>query len=436
MWQKICILIGIGFLYPGWGCAQSTPSDYAITKNALQTHVAFLSSDALEGRLTGTRGEKLATQYVADLFQQLGLEPAGDNGTFFQEFDFSSSVALRKINGMTKKQRGRNVLARLRVGTVKTSILMIGAHVDHLGRGEFSNTRSRKDEVNLIHNGADDNASGVASVLEAAVMLSHLQTQGRLHGNNDILFVIWSGEELGLLGSSHFIKTFIEKAENKSLRPVINAYINLDMVGRFRNSLILQGVGSSSNWPKLIEQANQSHVIPLTMQKDPYLPTDSTSFYLHGVPTLNLFTGAHDEYHTPRDKLAILNFTGMKSISTFLVDLILALEAEPQLMDYQQAQKTHIHLGRGYRVYLGTIPDYTSADLVGVKLSGVIKSSPAERAGLRQDDVIVELAGKKIQDIYDYSFALHGLHAGEPVVLVVLRGQQRLTLTIVAQSRV
>ena len=334
-----------------------------------------------------------------------------------------------------KKQLGRNVLAKLKVGRDTTSMLLVGAHIDHLGRGEQSNSRSRDNEKNLIHYGADDNASGVASVFEAAAALSDLKAQGKLHASKDILFVIWSGEELGLLGSSHFIKNFIEKTENKSLRPAIDAYVNLDMVGRLRKNLILQGVGSSTSWPKLIKQANQRQAIPVITQNDSYLPTDSTSFFLRGVPALNFFTGSHDEYHSPRDTIDLLNFNGMEHISNFLVDLIVTLEAEPNSINYQQIQKTLSHRARGFRVYLGTIPDYASIDLVGVKLSGVTKGSPAERAGLKQDDVIVELAGKKIHDVYDYTFVLSALHPKVPVALVALRGQTKVKMTIVAQSR-
>jgi hypothetical protein len=287
----------------------------------------------------------------------------------------------------------------------------------------------------LIHYGADDNASGVATVLEAAVALADLKAKGTLHGSKDILFAIWSGEELGLLGSAHFVKEFMAKASNKSLRPTIDVAINLDMVGRLRKSLVLQGVGSSSVWPKLIEQVKAQHSIAVITQKDPYLPTDSTSFYLHGVPTLNLFTGSHDEYHTARDRPETLNYEGMKNISEFLCDLVLALENESIPIEYRQVAKTGDNPGRGFRVYFGTIPDYASADVSGVKLTGVTKDSPAEQAGLKSDDVIIELAGKKIHDIYDYTFVLSALHVGESVSLVVLRGQEQVTMNIVARSR-
>ena len=621
---KIYTLIGLSLLF--LGNAQAILPNVAylsheITKKNLQAHVNFLCSDSLEGRLTGTVGEKLATQYIATLFLQLGLEPAGDNGTFFQEFNFTAGALLGKNNslsitnqkGVTKHlildqewrplsfsdstsfenaelifagygitapalrklpsydsyhgldvknkwvvvfkyvpekisdersrqisqysslrykaftakehgakgiifvtgpnsrvkneliplsldtsvsgsgivvlsvknnvlddllnnsgdqfsslqklqdaldsgqlcslpvlasikfagqtdiekttHRGRNVLAKLRVGQSGAGMIVVGAHVDHLGRGNLGGSRELDSEIGMIHAGADDNASGVASVLEAAARLSELKAHGKLHGNKDILFAAWSGEELGTLGSSHFVKNFMNTTTNKSLRPAIDAAINLDMVGHLRKNLILQGIGSSSDWPKMIERAKVNHPISLITQNDPYLPTDSTSFYLHGVPTINFFTGAHDDYHTPRDKPETLNYEGIKNISEFLVDLILALEGGPNSIDYQEVQKTHDNAEREMRIYLGTIPDYASSDVSGVKLSGVAKNSPAEQGGIKRDDVIVELAGKKIHDIYDYTFVLNALHAGEPVKLVVLRGQTKVDLTVVARYR-
>ncbi len=588
-----------------------------LSKKDLKTHVEFLTSDPLEGRLTGTMGEKLATQYVANVFHHLGLEPAGDNGTFFQAFDFMAGVSLGKSNSFTitnqkgetkhlilerdwrplsfsdnlafestelvfagygitapalgnhpaydsysglnvkdkwvvvfryipekitdeqrrhlnqyasprykvftahdhgakgvifvsgpnskvnneliplsfdaslsgsgivavsvtdktlddllkfevrrpagrrdltlqtmqdkldlgqqdvsssltdikimgqinieqNKQRGRNVLAKLKLGAASAEMMVVSAHVDHLGRGELSG---------LIHSGADDNASGVASVLEASARLSQLKTLGKLHGKKDILFAIWSGEELGLLGSAHFVQDFMTKSTNNSLHPAIDADINLDMVGRFREKLALQGTGSSSMWPMLIEQANAKHAIPLISQSDPYLPTDSTSFYLHGVPSLNFFTGSHEEYHTPRDTADTLNYEGMKNITELLVDLILALEKQPKAIDFRQVSKTGDRHGRGFRVYLGTIPNYTSADISGVKLEGVTKDSPAEQAGIKPNDVIIKLAGKTIHDIYDYTYVLSALRIGEPVKMVVLRGQATVALTIIARHR-
>lgn len=404
-----------------------------IDVNDLQAHVLFLSSDALGGRLTGSIGEKRAARYVARIFRDLGLEPAGDNGSYFQQFNFSPGIA--NLRQPQNKQHGINVLAKLRLQPGISEIIVVGAHADHLGHGELSGSLAHSNEKGLIHYGADDNASGVAGVIEAAVMLRDMQARGTLHGNKDILFAVWSGEEFGILGSGHFIKNFMQKTDNQPFRSTIVADINLDMIGRMRDHLILQGVGSSLMWPKLIQQANIMHPVSLVTQNDPYLPTDSTSFYLRGIPTINFFTGAHAEYHTPRDRPETLNYEGIKNIAEFLVAFILAIEHEPDALDYQEVRKTSNASGSGFKVYLGTIPDYASSDSSGVKLSGVTKGSPAERAGIKADDVIIELAGKKIQNIYDYSLALKGLQPGKSAKLIVLRGQERVTIRVVARSR-
>lgn len=425
--SSIGILIGLCLAFPG--IAQTT-FNYDITKKNLRAHVQFLSSDALEGRLTGTLGEKLATDYIAAFFQRLGLEPAGDNGTFFQEFHFTAGTT----HGVKRKiQHGRNVLAKLKLSPQSTHMIVVGAHVDHLGRGQWSGSLGRDNEIGMIHSGADDNASGVASVLEVAAKLQNMNARGLLHGHNDILIAIWSGEEYGILGSSHFVNNVMKTSATESLRPMIDAAINLDMVGHLRENLVLQGAGSSAEWPQIIRKMHPT--LPLITQSDPYLPTDSTSFYLHGVPTLNLFTGAHENYHTPRDKPETLNYDGMKRISEFLVDLVQTIEDKPNAIAYQEVQKTHGTAERGFKVYLGTIPDYAGDDMLGVKLSGVAKHSPAEQAGIKQGDVIVELAGKKIHDIYDYTFVLNELPIGEPVSLVVRRDKINVDLTVVARYR-
>ena len=161
-----------------------------------------------------------------------------------------------------------------------------------------------------IHFGADDNASGVAAVLGIAKTLAMQHAKGELALKRDVLFALWSGEELGLLGSSHFTKTF-GQTEPETLSPAIAAYLNMDMVGRLDTALVLQGVGSSSEWPEKIEQQNVSVGLPITLQNDSYLPTDATSFYLKGVPVLNAFTGGHAEYHSPRDTVEKLNYAGL-----------------------------------------------------------------------------------------------------------------------------
>ncbi len=408
--------------------------NYEINKKNLHDYVAFLTADALEGRLTGTMGEKLAAQYIATQFLKLGLEPAGDNGTFFQEFNFTSGISpIREKKHHLK--RGHNVLARLRLGNQAQPLIVIGAHLDHLGHGTLSGSRQRENEKNRIHPGADDNASGVASILEIAAKLHSLKIQNKLQGNKDILFAAWSGEEYGILGSSHFVTNLIKRSAKKSLRSQIDAAINLDMVGHLRKSLVIQGVGSSAEWSQFITEIKQHHAMPILIQNDPYLPTDSTSFYIRGIPTLNFFTGAHDEYHTPRDTAETLNYEGIKSISEFLVDLILTIENKNHVISYKAVHQSSEKPKREFKLYLGTIPDYAGSDVSGVRLSGIAKNSPAEEAGLQSNDVIIKLAGKNIHDIYDYTSVLNSLYVGKPVSLIILRKQKKIALKIAARYK-
>jgi hypothetical protein len=343
-----------------------------------------------------------------------------------------------QISGQTdiakKIQHGRNVLAKLRT-LGSAGMIIVGAHADHLGRGELSGSRARGREIGMIHPGADDNASGIASLLEVAAALSDLKARSRLPGNKDILLAAWSGEEFGILGSSHFVKKFINTATNHSLRPAIDAAINLDMVGHLQKNLILQGTGSSTDWVKLIDGIKPYQTISFITQTDPYLPTDSTAFYLQGVPIINFFTNAHDEYHSPRDKPDTLNYSGIQTISAVLMNLILALEKKPDLLNYQSIQQSSNYPKHEMKIYLGTIPDYASADGVGVKLSGVSKNSPAESAGIKSEDVVIELAGKNIHDIYDYTYVLNAMRVGKPVKMVVMRGQTKIALKIIARYR-
>lgn len=380
----------------------------------LQTHVNYLCSNKLEGRLTGTRGEKLAADYIKTEFQHYGLEPAGENGSYYQRFKFNPN-----------KSYGRNVIGRLRLTPHANKILIIGAHLDHLGHGELNDSRATDNESGLVHPGADDNASGVATLLALAARLSEMKRQGVLHGEEDILFAAWSGEEYGILGSSHFVK---------HTPHAVKAAINLDMVGHLSNDLIIQGTGSSKVWSEIIKQLRAKKSIRIISQEDPYLPTDATAFYLEDIPAINLFTGAHDRYHSPRDTAETLNYVGLKKITTLLVSLVNMIEARKDPIKFQEVKKQFDHSGPQLKIYLGTIPDYSST-IRGVRIAGVAKDSPAKQAGLSKGDVIVALADKEIKNIYDYTNALNALPVNRPAKLVVLRNHKRQILRVIAQSR-
>lgn len=303
--------------------------------------------------------------------------------------------------------------------------VVLGAHYDHLGRGGGGNSLAGQDEQNAIHHGADDNASGTAAVLEAARRLAAEPPR------RSVAIAFWSGEELGLLGANAFIEQQVLPAEE------LAAYVNLDMVGRPRdNKLTLQAAGSSSLWPGLVERSNVPVGFDLTLNDDPYLPTDSAAFNLASVPTLNLFSGSHEDYHRPSDTADKIDYPGLDRVAAFagliarrVADLDLPpdfVKVEPQRRDGGDRDSV--------RAFTGTIPDYAT-EVEGLRLSGVIAGGPAAEAGLQAGDVIVELAGQAIANIYDYTYALDAVKIGVPAQVVVLRDGERRELTITPRAR-
>ena len=249
--------------------------------------------------------------------------------------------------------------------------------------------------------------------------------------NRGIIFALWSGEELGLIGSTHFVNHPIVPLEK------VAAYINFDMVGRLReNKLILQGVGSSPVWTKLIEKRNIPIGFNLTLQTDPYLPTDVTAFYPKAVPVLSFFTGGHEDYNRPTDDIEMLNYNGLERISRLAYGIVSDLISTAERPEYVQVERSQSEEGSRdtLRAYLGTIPDYTTEG-TGVKLSGVRAGGPADKAGLKGNDVIVEFGGQQIANIYDYTYALDAVKIGEPIEVVVLREGKRVKLTVTPEAR-
>ena len=588
-----------------------------ITTNDLHAHVAYLASDALEGRLTGTKGAQLAADYIVTQLQSAGVQPLGEKGTFFQNFDFTAGVqtvtnenklsltksgevirttdyqvekdfrplsfsangevagevvfvgygltvpgklgegydsyggslnvsnkivlAFRYVpEGVDQKRRaelnryaglrykalvarthgakallvvtgpnspspgelapmtydsslaGSGIVAAtisskvaeaLLAGSGKTlkqlqdaldqedphaadvrftvpgtaigittkvnhlkkkdhniigvippangskEYVMLGAHYDHLGHGEVGGF-GIKGEEGQIHNGADDNASGVSAVLELAANLAAERAKNPAAFSRGVVFSFWSGEEMGLIGSSQFAEKPTFALSN------VVAYLNFDMVGRLReNKLTLQGVGSSSAWKGLIEKANVAGGFSLTLQDDPYLPTDTTAFYPKNIPVLAFFTGSHEQYHRPADKTDTLNYEGMERIAKMARQITLNLAKEGARPDYVKVEKSDKGGARdGLRAYLGTIPDYAT-EVQGVKLSGARGGSPADKAGIKAGDVIVEFAGQKIANIYDYTYALDAVKIGVPVKVVIQREGKKVELTITPEAR-
>ncbi|QDT58616.1 Aminopeptidase S [Stieleria bergensis] len=370
----------------------------------------------------------------------------------------AADIAIERRTGI-----GRNVVARLPATPGKHTypMVMLGAHIDHLGRGGGSNSLAVDEERDQIHQGADDNASGVAAILEIAEFIADQKQSGKLTAKRDLMVAAWSGEELGLFGSQAFLESFdklfpdapqavvdpeaerMAKAHGMSpqaapLSPAIAAYLNLDMVGRLRESLVIQGIGSSPGFEGLVKRRNVPVRLPLTLDRtSTSLPTDASAFAARDVPILSGFTGAHEDYHTPRDTKEKINYEGNSQIAHLFALLTRGFLADSNVPEFkldegeQKKETPRVRL----TAYLGTIPDYAAGRIKGVKLSGVTRTAPADQAGIQGGDVIISLAGKKIEDIQDYTYAIEALKIGEAVEIEVMRGKKKLKLKIVPGSR-
>ena len=379
-----------------------------------------------------------AEAWLADAGHSLdALQAALDRGETPPGFEIPALRVSARVDLVQERRSGRNVLGRLKTARGGDAApVLVGAHVDHLGRGLEGASLAREDERGLVHPGADDNASGVAAVIEIARQVAE-QARARPDAfARDVIFAAWSGEEVGLIGSTAFASDLPDPAAAAHGAPRrIAAVLNLDMVGRFHEHLIVQGVGSSPAWPSLIESANASRSLPVVLQNESYLPTDATSFYLKGIPVLSAFTGVHDDYHTPRDTPDKLNYPGLAATADLFAGIAEALAERADAPEYTAPSQTPLPPRAGLRVYLGTIPSYGEAGGEGLPLSGVAPGGPADKAGVRAGDRVVELAGHAIDNVYDYTYALEALAIGKPVPITVMRNGERLRLTVTPASR-
>ncbi len=323
-------------------------------------------------------------------------------------------------------QTGHNVVAYL-PGTdpsIARPWIALGAHYDHLGHGGNGNSLAHADEVGEIHHGADDNASGDAAVLEVARALAAAP-----HRRN-VLLAWWSGEELGLIGSTAFA------AKPPVPLDQLEAYLNFDMVGRMQaNKLTVQATGTSAVWPTLLEQTNILAGFDLLPQADPYQPTDVATFNDAQVPSLAFFTGTHEDYHRPTDTADKIDYEDLDRVADYASAIVRRLDAMNEPPAFVKVQQPSDAGGRdALRIFTGTIPNY-STDVKGLLLDGVVGGGPAEAAGLQKGDIIVEIGGQSIANIYDYTYALDTLKVGQPTKVVFMRGGQRHETTITPEAR-
>jgi len=376
---------------------------------------------------------------LKDLLKSAGqdlktLQKKLDQGETIEPLAIPLTYLTATVSLNFEKSQGINVIARLPAKGAQSAVLL-GAHGDHLGHGESGNSLAGAEERGQIHYGADDNASGVSGVLELAHSLSAQYKKNPRSLKRDIYFAVWSGEESGLLGSSAFVKAWDGQTPSpkRKLADFFVANLNMDMVGRLQDRLYVQGVGSGNHWSELSEEISLREGLPLALQEDPYLPTDSMAFYMAGIPAINFFTGSHAEYHTPRDTPETLNYPGLERVIKTVGEYarILAGPAGDSMKYVRVGGNPQKQLeGRSFRIYLGTIPDYTQEGIKGVRVSGASKDSPAALAGVQEKDVIVEFDSVKIENIYDYVYTLQAAKPNVETTLKVKRGDAILDLKI------
>ena len=398
--------------------------------------IRYLASDRLEGRGSGSAGNDSAAAYIARRFAALRLQPVvpapsvGCGPTpsapassspscapsYYQYFP--ARPAAHATAGSTLSTS--NVVALLPGAdpTLRNEYVILGAHFDHLGRSTMG--ALDPESGTAVRNGADDNASGTATVLELARLLSAHPTR------RSILFVTFSGEELGLLGSQYFVQ--------HSPVPLtrVSAMLNFDMVGRLReDKLIVYGVATAAELPEILSSANVAPALRVSAIGDGFGPSDHSSFYAKDLPVLHFFTDLHDDYHRASDDADRVNAAGAARIIDFADRVVRAIADRPAPLTFTRSTAPAMSAGprQGSDVYLGSIPDMSAGDVKGLRLTGVRAGSPADAAGLRAGDVIVEFDGKAVGDLYEYSDALYAKQPGDTVKIVVLRAGERLTLT-------
>jgi len=522
--------------------AQKLKKSEKATVNNLRSHISYLADDKLEGRRTGSAGEKLAMEYISKQFEQIGLEPKGTKG-YYQAFevydgkqvnpsthliinnndlkmgkeffplafsgnqsieafpaislreekmpwfinlsdaleensnnphfdiagyvldksrdaaakgatalifyntssaddglkfdpkdrnepvsipvlyvekntakkifaDETASVDLKLKVDIGKKYRtGHNVIGFINNGAAITAVL--GAHFDHLGFGEDGNSMLRTGEK-LIHNGADDNASGTAALIELARML-----KGSKQKNSNYLFIAFSGEELGLNGSKYF-------TENPTIDlSSVNYMINMDMIGRLNestNTLTIGGIGTSPAWGKMITPDKKSSLVIKTDSSGTG-PSDHTSFYRKDIPVLFFFTGLHTDYHRPTDDADKINYTGELRIIQLINSIVAAADKPQQKLAFTKTRETQTTTSARFSVTLGVMPDYTFSG-TGLRLDGVSDGRPAQKAGMKAGDVIVAIGDISISSVESYMQALGKFKKGDKVKVKYKRGEE------------
>lgn len=378
----------------------------------IKQHIKILANDSIQGRSTGSEGEKMAAAYVQSEFKKMKLTVKGDEKSYLQSFPFKSGMHGTGTEGIAN-----NIVAYIDNKAANT--IIIGAHYDHLGLGNDGSSLDANPQ-GKIHNGADDNASGTAGVIELA---RYFQTNNVKEKNN-FLFLCFSGEELGLFGSKYF-------TENPTIDiNKVTYMINMDMIGRLdptTNSIAVSGTGTSPVWEPLLQKLS-SDKLQIKTDSAGMGPSDHSSFYLKNIPVLHFFTGSHSDYHKPSDDWDKINYSGEVAVLNLIVQVIKELENEPKLQFLTTKNKA-MASARSFKVTLGVMPSYTS-DASGLKIDGVTEGKPAQLAGIQAGDVVIQMGDLEIKDIQNYMDALTKFEKGEKTTVKVKRNNEVLTFIV------
>ncbi|MES2179449.1 MAG: M28 family peptidase [Gemmatimonadota bacterium] len=404
----------------------------------IQRDVAYLADDRLEGRAAGTAGNDSAAAYIARRFGSLGLRPVGVDTaravcrgvpapascrSFLQRFQ-ARGVEMAHA-GKPEGVPTQNVAAMIpgRDPVLRGQYVVIGAHFDHLGHSSASALDPEAKDA--IRNGADDNASGTAAVMELARLFAAHPAK------RSIIVTTFSGEEVGLLGSQWFVEHAPVAIDS------IAAMVNFDMVGRLRNDkLIVYGAATATEMRSIIDSANLATKLSVSAVGDGFGPSDHSSFYAKGIPVLHFFTDLHDDYHKATDDIEKINAAGEARVVAMAEKAVRLIADRPSRLTFVRVAAPVASSSReGSNTYLGSIPDMAAGDTPGLKLSGIRAGSPADVAGLLAGDIIVEFGGKEVKDLYGYTDALYAHKPGDKVTVVFLRAGEKKSTSVTLGTR-
>jgi aminopeptidase N len=387
----------------------------------LMSHVRVLAADALEGRGVGTPGLEEAGDYIARAVEKAGLEPGGEDGSFFQiwsepEGPRGKPAALRNIVGVLRGRRAE----------WGNQSVVVGAHYDHLGRG-WPDVRAG--ERGQIHNGADDNASGVAVLLELATLLA-----GKSAPDRTLVFVAFAGEEWDRKGSRHYVRSMEAWPAKETL-----AMVNLDSVGRLEGKkLLLLGAGTAEEWIHIAMGVGFTTGIEATAVLDDPGGSDQASFQEVGIPAVQVFTGTHGDYHRPGDDADKVDPGGLAKVALFVREMVVYLSQRDRPLTSKGETVGSGSTGSGAadrrRVGLGTVPDYSFAG-PGIRAASIVEGSPAASAGLKDGDILLAIDAQDLTDVRVYAEILRKHRPGDRIRIRVRRGQEELELEASLEAR-